>query len=512
LGLLLVAFCGDGAARTLVPAIVGSGGIGNDFGMSALSSVLIAQSPRFTPRPIPPVSRLIGAIAPALFVALLVPAFVNRQGIAVWAVGIAYILYDTALLIFTALQIAPLRRRRPPSISTGAHPSLGVIVAAHNEAAVLALTIDRLAAQARTPDIILIADDGSTDTTPDVLARRFGLVTPGYGNTTASAILPSLRWLRLRHGGKAGALNAALERIDTDIVITVDADTLLDAGAIAAMRDAFATEPELVAATGVLVPICGPHLAGRLFEWFQSYEYVRNFLSRHAWMGLNGLLLISGAFAAFRRRAVLEVGGFDPDCMVEDYELIHRLHRHAHDTGQDWRVRVIGNAIARTDAPASMIGFLRQRRRWFGGFLQTQHWYRDMVGNRRYGLLGTAMLPVKALDTLQPIYGIAAFVILIWLVVTGRFFLALPILLIMIAKIAIDLTFHLWSLGIYRSWTGQRDGLRLGPALLASIVEPFSFQLLRHAGAVWGWIAFLRGSETWGRAPRTGVEAAALRN
>ncbi|HEY0269575.1 MAG TPA: glycosyltransferase [Sphingomonas sp.] len=479
--------------------------------MNALSNLLIAQSPRFTPRPIPLISRLIGAIAPLLFVALLIPPLLHWQGLAVWAIGIAYILYDTGLLLFTAWQIAPLRHRPPTPVLAGTSQTLGVIVAAHNEVAVLAVTIDRLAAQQRPPDVILIADDGSTDATPDLLARRFGLATPAPGEVATAATLPGLRWLRVRHGGKARALNAALERIETDIVVTVDADTLLDAGAIAAMRDAFAAEPELVAATGVLVPICGPHLAGRLFEWFQSYEYVRNFLSRYAWMRLNGLLLISGAFAAFRRRAVLEVGGFDPDCMVEDYELIHRLHRHAHDSGQDWRVRVVGNAIARTDAPASMIGFLRQRRRWFGGFLQTQHWYRDMVGNRRYGLLGTAMLPVKALDRFQPIYGIAAFLILIDLVVTGRFALALPILLIMIAKIAIDLGFHLWSLGIYKNWTGQREGLRLGPALIASIAEPFSFQLLRHAGAVWGWIAFLRGGrENWGRARRTGVEAAAL--
>ncbi|WP_256581043.1 glycosyltransferase family 2 protein, partial [Pseudomonas sp. GW460-11-11-14-LB11] len=82
-------------------------------------------------------------------------------------------------------------------------------------------------------------------------------------------------------------------------------------------------------------------------------------------------MLISGAFAAFRRVAVVAVGGFDPDCMVEDYELFHRLHRHAVDNGHDWTVGVVGGALARTDAPASPLAFLRQRRRWFGGFLQT---------------------------------------------------------------------------------------------------------------------------------------------
>ncbi|MFX7764013.1 glycosyltransferase family 2 protein, partial [Acinetobacter baumannii] len=88
-----------------------------------------------------------------------------------------------------------------------------------------------------------------------------------------------------------------------------------------------------------------------------------------AWMQERGLLLISGAFAAFRREAVVRVGGFDPDCLVEDYELIHRLYRHSADHDLGWTIRVIGGATARTDAPASPMAFLRQRRRWFGGFL-----------------------------------------------------------------------------------------------------------------------------------------------
>ncbi|PZP09959.1 MAG: glycosyl transferase, partial [Sphingomonas hengshuiensis] len=221
------------------------------------------------------------------------------------------------------------------------------------------------------------------------------------------------------------------------------------------------------------------------------------------------LLLISGAFAAFRRSALVKVGGFDSDCMVEDYELIHRLHRHAADHGLDWRVRVEGAAQARTDAPASLIGFLRQRRRWFGGFLQTQYWNRDMIGNGRFGTLGSLHMPVKTLDTVQPIYGMAAFVILIALVVVGQFRIALPILIVMVVKIVFDLGFLLWSLRLYARWTGSGKGLSAGGALIAAALEPFSFQLLRHAGAIWGWHAFLTGRETWGRQHRTAIGDAA---
>lgn len=472
--------------------------------MPSLQQTFRAMSPRLNPHTVPIRARLINAVSPLLFAALFVQAFF-RQSLAGWSIGIVYILYDTGLLLFTASHIRKATRAPAPP-AAGAGPRLGVIVAAHNEAAVIAFTIERLAAQDRAPDLILIADDGSTDATGAVLAERFGVGPTRIGALSPpAAALPSLRWLPMAHGGKSRALNVALEQADTEIVLTVDADTLLEPGAIAAMRDAFAADPALVAATGVLQPICGPSLQGRLFQWFQRYEYVRNFLSRYAWMQLNGLLLISGAFAAFRREAVIAVGGFDPDCLVEDYELIHRLHRFSADEGRGWTIAVVGGAIASTDAPASPIAFLRQRRRWFGGFLQTQHWNRDMVGSAHFGRLGTAMLPVKAMDTFQPIYGLAAFGVLLAFLATGRFVIGGAILLVMLAKIAIDLTFHLWSIGIYKRWTGRSEGLALGPALIAALLEPFSFQLLRHMGALWGWFAFLSGTGGWGRQRRTAI-------
>ncbi|MFT3965121.1 MAG: glycosyltransferase [Sphingobium sp.] len=482
--------------------------------MTSLDRTFDMLSPRVRPRGATLASVGINGLAMGIFLALVAQIF-GRHDLGMWSIGIVYILYDTALLVFTAWNIRDLGRHggAPVPPPDAPRPTLGIIVAAYNEAPVLGVTVARLAAQDDPPDLIILADDGSRDGTARELARLYGLEPPPLGEMSAPAPLePRLRWLRLPHGGKARALNAAVERIGTDLMLTVDADTLLSPGGLKAMRDAFAAEPELVAATGVLIPACGPHLTGRFFQWFQRYEYVRNFLSRHAWMRLRSLLLVSGAFAGFRTAAVVEVGGFDTECMVEDYELIHRLYRHSRDSGRDWRVRVVGDAVATTDAPASPLAFLRQRRRWFGGFLQTQYWNRDMVGARRYGWLGTAMLPVKALDTLQPVYGLVAFAVLLWLVGHATFAIALPILLIMIAKIVLDLAFHLWSLQRYKAWTGHGDGLGMGPALVASLLEPFSFQLLRHAGAAWGWIAFLTGRGTWNRQKRTAIAGLAARD
>jgi cellulose synthase/poly-beta-1,6-N-acetylglucosamine synthase-like glycosyltransferase len=473
--------------------------------LATLDQTLQLESPRLTPRPAPLASYLIGGGVLLLFAALLAQAFF-ADGLGVWSVGLVYIAYDTSLLGFTAWHMRSIFAPQSP-VTGGVRPTFGVIIAAHNEARALPVTIDALMQQTDRPDLIIIADDGSTDESAALLRDRFGLVA---NQRLVQSGAPDLLWLALPHGGKARALNHAIGSVDTDVVLTVDADTLIEEHAISAMRAAFAAEPGLVAATGVLVPVCGSSPQARFFEWFQRYEYIRNFISRFAWMQLDSLLLISGAFAAFRRDALLRVGGFDPVCLVEDYELIHRLHRHAVDHALDWRVRVIGAAQARTDAPETLPSFLRQRRRWFAGFLQTQRWNRDMVGNSRFGALGTAMMPVKALDTLQPIYGLTAFVILISLVALGRYSIAYPILIVMLVKIVIDLTFHLWSLGLYRRWTQASARISWPKAVFAAMLEPFTFQLMRHAGAAWGWWTFLTGKQSWGRQNRGGIVAQGL--
>ncbi len=430
----------------------------------------------------------------------------GQGGVLAWAVGLAYLAYDAVLQVFTGWQIRRITAARGAP-NDGARSTLAVIVAAHNEATVLPATIAALLAQDDPADEILIADDGSTDATADLLIAQFGLTAPDLDQASAPVLVDATKiiWLRLRRGGKAHALNAAVVATAADIVLTVDADTVLDRQAIRAVRQAFSNEPELAGITGVITPICRRSISGRVLQWFQTYEYIRNFLGRYAWMRVDCLQLISGAFAGFRRRAVIDVGGFDDACLVEDYELVHRMYRYAGERGLVWRFRVLGDAHARTEAPGSIPALLRQRRRWFGGFLQTQWWYRAMVGDRRMGRLGTLMLPIKALDTVQPLYGLTGFVLLVVFVVAGRWDILGPVALVVGGKLVIDVAFRLWSVRLYRRWVGDSRRANLVSAAGTTLIEPITFQLLLWAGAVLGWLAFLGGVQRWGRQQRFGL-------
>ena len=233
---------------------------------AGLAETLARQSPRRTPEPTPLASRAIHGGVLVLWMLLLGAPF-GLHGVFVWSAGLLYVSYDTLLLALTFWKTLPLARS-PPALPANEGPrvSLAVIVAARNEALVLPVTLKALIGQSDPPDRILIADDGSTDRTPEVLAELYGLQAPPLGELGTSH--PTLHWLRLAGGGKARAMNSALPLLDEDVVLTVDADTLLAPDAIAAVRAAFSAEPALVATTGVLKPVCAQTPIGQIFEWF----------------------------------------------------------------------------------------------------------------------------------------------------------------------------------------------------------------------------------------------------
>ena len=259
-----------------------------------------AVSPRYAPPPTPLIAMLIHGGVTLLWVLLFLRAF-GAGGAFAWSVGLAYIGYDTALLLFVFWQTLPLLRAATPG-RQGCRSRIASASASSSRPTTRPRCCRRPWPPCSPRPIRpmrwsspmtdrMTARPNCSAATGSCSPRRVRSARPG-------PLYPSLRWLRLRRGGKARALNEALGCIGSEVVLTVDADTVPDPEAIAAMRRAFAAEPDLVAATGVLFPVCPASPGGRVFQWFQTYEYMRNFLSRYAWARQDGLLLISGAFAA----------------------------------------------------------------------------------------------------------------------------------------------------------------------------------------------------------------------
>jgi cellulose synthase/poly-beta-1,6-N-acetylglucosamine synthase-like glycosyltransferase len=400
-----------------------------------------------------------------------------------WSVGLVYIGYDTWLLGYMVFSSYRALRLPAVAVAAGARPTLAVVVAARNERKDLPLALDAILAEADRPDELWVVDDGSTDGTAQMLERDY----PGR-----------VRVLAKPHSGKARSLNQALSAVTADIFVTIDADTIIERGSTSAIRQAFANDPELVAGCGVLRPVCRRAPLGRAFQLYQTFEYLRGFLWRVSWSRAHTLVLVSGAFAAFRRERLADIGGFDPESLVEDYEVMFRLHRQSLAVfGKPLHARVIAGARATTDSPGKLRVFLRQRTRWFAGYLQTMFRSGDMVFARRYGRLGTFHLPVKTADMLLPVYGLCAIVVLLVQIAFGLRPSGI-ILYAIIFKLAYDLACHFVSVLLNARWLGQKVTFGFAMrALFATLTEPIGFQFLRQLGAVLGWFAYLRGRIEW---------------
>jgi len=430
------------------------------------------------------------------------------RGVAAWSIGLVYISYDSLLLGFMVVssQIAVARqeeRRKSapimPLVPVGERPTLTVLICARNEQLVLPKCLRALAVQTEQADEIIVLDDGSTDEMVRWLTAEYAMTFEPHG---ASALGSSTRWPALKvwckpNSGKADSLNLGWKMAQGEIVVTLDADTYIEAGALAAIRDGFVEEPAMGIAGGVLVPVCQRTPWAGFFQFFQTFEYARGFLWRLTWMQYDMLVLISGAFAAYRRSVLEKAGGFDTTSWVEDYELTHRIYRDSFDSGEPITVKTLSGARGTTDCPAAINTFLNQRRRWFAGFIATHFKYHAMVGNGRYGAVGRYMLCLKTLDLLLPVYALAAGVILVCLLVVHRG-LQLFIVKLIIAKLIFDLILHAYSIVLYQRWLGIPLSRKLWlQSLGATLSEPFVFQIMRQLGAVFGWVAFLRRKIDW---------------
>jgi biofilm PGA synthesis N-glycosyltransferase PgaC len=248
---------------------------------------------------------------------------------------------SVAVIIFI-----PRNKLPPLQLTTSA------IVAGHNEAMSLRACVASIEA-----DQIVIVDDGSTDAMWEVAQS---LLNEGLAHVAIRLPFRS---------SKPAALNVGLERCTGEIIFIVDADTILDPGAIAAALPYF-SNPKV---GGVSCDLKIRNEETSLITRFQTIEYAASITVGKQIADTLGIMPnVSGACGAFRRSALLQVGGFGIE-VAEDADLSMNLRRHG------WDLRFGLEAVARTNGPETIIGLLLQRLRWDSGIITI--WWRKYAGN-----------------------------------------------------------------------------------------------------------------------------------
>ena len=284
------------------------------------------------------------------------------------------------------------RRRPPPEYPPGWAPPVTVIVPAYNERAGIESTLRSILAGYH-PVSVIVVDDGSTDGTVAVVE---------------SLALPGVTVIRQPNSGKAAALSRGIAAARTEIVVLVDGDTVLEPITVSELVKPFA-DPAVGAVAGNAKV---GNRRGLLGQW-QHIEYViGSNLDRRMFDKLACMPTVPGAVGAFRRIAIMEVGGVPNGTLAEDTDLTMELLR------ADWRVVYAPKARAWTEAPATLGQLWKQRYRWCYGTLQAMYWHRRSIIERGgAGRLGRRGLPYLLLfqvmlPLLAPVVDIAALYVL----------------------------------------------------------------------------------------------------
>ncbi len=283
----------------------------------------------------------------------------------------AFMIVATALVVvrtLTVIWLAYRFRRRP---GNEFNQPVSVVIAAYNEAKVIAGTLQSLLNTDYAAEIeVIVIDDGSRDGTGTEVER-------------IAAADARVRLMQQENQGKARALQRGLASARHGLIVFIDADTHFQRDTLPRLLEPFADE-------GVAA-VSGHAKVGNLRTFMakcQALEYTCGFnLDRRAYDRWNCITVVPGAISAIRKAAIDQVGGLSLETLAEDTDLTLALHRHK------LRIIYVPGAIAWTEAPETVRTLARQRFRWAYGTLQCLWKHRDMVFNWNYRALGWFSLP-----------------------------------------------------------------------------------------------------------------------
>ncbi len=453
-----------------------------------------------------------------------------------WCVLLYFVLLNVGYLSLNFIALFSLKQLNEekilddlPQVYSGLEMPITILVPAFNEEAGIVASIHSMLQLSYAEYEIIAINDGSKDGTMEVLKREFGLQlfpeayrvqipTQPIRGIYLSRLYPNLRVIDKENGGKADSLNAGINAARYPVFCGVDADSILQRDSLQQVVKPFMQDSTVVATGGTVRIANGCEVNGGFLtkvelpkNWlalFQVVEYLRAFLfGRLGWSGVNGMLIISGAFGLFRKDAVIAVGGYRSNTIGEDMELVVRLHRVLSKAGKAFRIVFVPHPVCWTEAPEDMRTLKNQRIRWQRGLAESLSNNASLLFSRKGGAAGWLAFPFMLLfEGVGPViellgYGLtfisALFGWVSWSAFAIFLFVAigLGILLSISGMLLEELSFHLY---LKRS--------HLSKLLIAAILENFGYRQINTIWRLQGLWRWARGKEgQWGVMKRKGT-------
>lgn len=409
-------------------------------------------------------------------------------------------------------------------------PPISLLMPAFNEARNIVESVNSLLHLGYREYEIVIINDGSTDETltelieafelsPSDEPLRLSLKTQPIGAVYRSVQHRNLVVLDKQRGGKFDALNAGLNVSRYPFFCSIDADSLIEESALSRLMKPFIERPnETVAAGGIVRVANGCQVEnGRVVRVglprsriavMQVIEYLRAFLAgRAGWSAIHSLLIISGAFGLYRKKEIVEIGGYSGSTDTEDAELVVRLHKAMADAKRRYRIVFVPDPVCWTEVPETWRALIQQRSRWHRGLLQTLWMYRGMFSRPRYGAIGTVGMPwFVAFELIGPVVEIVGYVTvpLAWyLGILDRSFFVLFLIVAFVVGTLLSIGSLLLEEIAFKRYPRLRDLLRL---LAYGFIENFGFRQFLSLVKVKALVDLGLRHREWGDMNRRGFE------
>ena len=249
-------------------------------------------------------------------------------------------------------------------ITETTYPPISFIITCYSEGHGIEKTINTLLEQIYpSPIEILIVIDGAKQN-----QHTYASAMKYVANSKQKSLSRRNKTVRLlpkwQRGGRVSTLNTGLSEARYNLIINVDGDTSFDNDMALKMAKSFHSQDVIA---------CGGALRVRnhndsFWTKMQALEYMMSMQTSKTGMATWGLLNnISGAFGAFRKPILKQVGGWDTHT-AEDLDLTMRLKQYK-KRYPNLELNFSPRAIGHTDVPDTFKTLIAQRLRWDGDLL-----------------------------------------------------------------------------------------------------------------------------------------------
>ncbi|MCH8013037.1 MAG: glycosyltransferase family 2 protein [Candidatus Marinimicrobia bacterium] len=449
-----------------------------------------------------------------------------------------FLIINCIYIIITILSFSAIRKYMKAQIvvqhkqlfRTSFYMPISVISPAYNEEPTIIQSVKSLL-QLHYPEFeIVIVNDGSKDGTLNVLIKHYRLIKINKepsSNLPCEPIMsvyysqdyPNLTVIDKKNGGKADALNSGINFAKYPLVAPIDADSLLESKVLLNMVRPFIEDRRTIAVGGIIRVVNGCkvqsgevvdiNLPSSFLARFQVVEYLRAFLfGRVGWDAIHSLLVISGAFGIFKKKAVVECGGYRHDTIGEDMELVVRMHRIYIEKKIPYRITFLPEPVCWTEVPESTKVLSKQRIRWQKGLMDSMLFHKKMLFNPKYKSIGLIAMPFFFFfEMLSPVIELSGYIIFVFSWIFGIINFSFAILFLS-ASIVLGIVLSVGSLALEElSFRRYPKYSHIFNLFIFSVLENFGYRQLHTLWRLQGMIEYVRGEKKWGEMVRKGFSS-----